>query len=375
MPKPRPIPLLDLKAQYDALRNELDEAVLGVMRSGQYILGEPVREFEAEFARYCGARHAVGVASGLAALELALRAAGIGPGDEVITAANTFVATVLAIVHAGATPVLVDAEEQTANLDLEQVEAAVTARTRAILPVHLYGQPAEMQPLTRLAKERGLVLIEDAAQAHGATYRGRHVGTFGDAGCYSFYPTKNLGAAGDGGMVLSGTRKLAETVRKLANYGKRTNFELDLAGYNERLDNVQAAILRVKLRHLDRWTELRRRHAAQYGDLLAGLPIALPQEAPNRRHVYHLYVIRTGRRAALAKYLAQHGIGTGVHYPIPPHRQKPLQNYPFAGQTFPVTERLADEVLSLPVYPELTESDIERVAASIRAFFTRRRRS
>lgn len=361
------IPLVDLKAQYAAIRDEVDAAIRRVLDHTHFILGEEVQAFEAEFARYVGAQGAVGVASGTAALFLALKACGIGPGDEVITTAHTFIATAEAISHTGARPVFVDIDSATCSLDPHLVEQAITPRTKAILPVHLYGQPADMEPLLDIARRNGLRVIEDAAQAHGAEYRGRRCGSIGDLACFSFYPGKNLGAYGDGGAVTGNDPALLERVRKLRDHGRTTKYEHEEVGYGERLDALQAAVLRVKLAHLDDWTAARRRWAAAYTELLAGLPVLTPVEAPGRKHVYHLYVIRVPEgRDSLLSFLKQRGVGAGIHYPVPLHRQLAYARDGYADLRLPETEKAAAQVLSLPLYPELTEAQLERVVAAIR---------
>jgi dTDP-4-amino-4,6-dideoxygalactose transaminase len=370
-----PIGLCDLVAQHRALASELTDAVLDTLFGGQFILSAAVAQFEREFAAYCGARYAVGVSSGTAALTLALRAVGVGPGDEVIVPAHTFIATVHAVLHAGATPVLVDVDETSFHLAPEAAEASVSERTKAILPVHLYGQVADMQAFTSLARRYGLVLIEDAAQAHGATLRGRRAGSFGVAAGFSMYPAKNLGAAGDAGVVTTRNRAIAARLRRLRDLGRATHTDFTEVGDNARLDSLQAAILRVKLAHLDAWNERRGENAAIYDALLADLPIQCPVPLPGRRHVYHQYVIRTRARVALVAHLEERGIKTGVHYPKPLHRQRAFRNFSFAAGRFPVAERLAREVLSLPVHEQLAEGDIGRVAHAVRDFFDRSGRS
>jgi len=362
------IPFLDLKAQYQALKPELDAAVTAVLAGGWYILGEQVRAFEREFAAYCGVAHGVGVGSGTAALHLALWACSIGPGDEVVTVSHTAVATVAAIRLAGARPVLVDIEPKTYTLDPQRLEEAITDRTRAIIPVHLYGQPADMAPILEVARRRGLRVIEDCAQAHGAMYRGRRVGSFGDLACFSFYPTKNLGAAGDGGMVVTDDEELAERVRLLRQYGWRERYVSEMAGLNSRLDELQAAILRVKLRYLDKWNERRRTLAARYDALLAGSGVVTPAVRDGCQHVYHLYVVRSRQRDRLRAYLKAQGIGTIVHYPLAVHQQPACGDVAIGPGGLAETERVAAEVLSLPLYPEMPDEHVERVAAAVRAF-------
>jgi dTDP-4-amino-4,6-dideoxygalactose transaminase len=339
------------------------------MQSGWYILGEEVAAFEEEFAAYSGVQHCIGVGNGLDALHLVLRACGIGSGDEVIVPANTYIATWLAVSYAGATPVPVEPDPITSNIDPQRVAAAITPRTRALLPVHLYGQPADMAPLAELAQRFNLRLITDAAQSHGACYRGTRAQTVGDAAGTSFYPSKNLGAFGDGGAVLTNDAALAEQVRLLRNYGARTKYENDVAGFNSRLDPLQAAFLRVKLKHLDIWNERRRHCAAFYLQALADLPaIMLPQVPPWAEPVWHLFVIRHSQRDALQQHLAQAGIGTLIHYPIPPHLSGAYAGHGWQAGDFPITEHLAQSVLSLPIGPHLTAAALEHICKTIRAF-------
>jgi len=363
------IPLVDLKSAYARLRAEIDAATARVLAGGWYILGPEVSAFEAEFAAYLGAGHAVGVASGTDAVLLALRALGVGPGDEVITVAHTAVATVAAIALAGATPCFVDIDTATYTLDPGRLEAAITPRTRAIVPVHLYGAPADMQPILAIAQAHGLLVIEDCAQAHGATTDGGRVGTLGDAAAFSFYPTKNLGALGDGGAVVTKRPEVAERLRLLRQYGWRERYVSDIEGYNSRLDELQAAILRVRLRHLDAENAARRRLAAQYDAALADLPLALPAAWPEERAVYHLYVVAADERDALAAYLAAQGIGTGVHYPVPIHCQPAYAHFGYGPGSLPATEAAAARVLSLPMYPDLPAAAVDQVAAAIRSYF------
>lgn len=359
------IPFVDLRAQYASIRDEVDAAMTAVLGRGDFILGQDVRLFEQEFAAYCGATHCLGVASGTDALRLALQACGIGRGDEVITTAHTFIATVLAIVEAGATPVLVDCDPTYGLIDVAQIEAAITPRTRAIMPVHLYGQPADMDPILQLAYTHGLRVIEDACQAHGATYKGRRCGSIGDIAAFSFYPGKNLGAYGDGGAVTTGCDELADKVMLLRNYGQRVKYEHLEKGGNSRLDSLQAAVLRVKLRHLDVWNEGRRRAARAYDVALASTGLGLPQVAPWGTHVFHLYVVRTSQRSAAQQALDGAGAQHGIHYPIPVHRQAAMADLGYGPGAFPVAESLAPEILSLPMFPELTEAQVARVAAAL----------
>ncbi|MCC6456090.1 MAG: DegT/DnrJ/EryC1/StrS family aminotransferase [Caldilineaceae bacterium] len=362
------VPLVDLVGQYAELRREVNEAMEQVLATADLILGHDVELFEQEFAAYCGAEYAVGVDSGTSALELILRACEIGPGDEVITVDNTFIATVLAISMVGAMPRVVDIDPTTYTLDVSQVEAAITERTRAIIPVHLYGQPAEMKSLREVARKHNLVVIEDACQAHGARYRGQRVGTLGDAAAFSFYPAKNLGAYGDGGMIVTNDAQVAHIARMLRNYGQSRKYHHDMLGYNRRLDTLQAAVLRVKLRYLDEWNQARCQHARAYGALLAGSGLSLPVATAACEPVYHLYVVRSDQRDKLQAHLSKHHIMTGIHYPIPVHLQPAYSHLGYEPGTFPVTEQYAKQILSLPMYPELTPGMIEYVAAVIHDF-------
>lgn len=359
-------PFVDLAAQRAGLGTALDDACLRALASGDYVLGADVEAFEAEFARYCGVRHAVGVDSGTSAIELALLAFDVGPGDEVITAANTFVATTFAIAHTGARPVLVDVDPVTYTLEATAVAEAITPRTRAIVPVHLYGQCADMDPILSLAQDHELIVVEDACQAHGAQYRGRPAGSLGNAAAFSFYPAKNLGAAGDGGMVVTSDATIAEQVRLLRNYGQRVKYRSQLLGHNRRLDTLQAAMLRIKLPHLDDWNEARRSHAARYDAALAGSSAVRPVARGSDEHVWHLYVIRVPERDAVRERLAEQGIDTGIHYPVPVHLQEAHRDLGHLVGDFPVTERYASEILSLPMYPELAPEAPERVAQILR---------
>jgi dTDP-4-amino-4,6-dideoxygalactose transaminase len=360
------VPFGDLARQTAALRDELDAAISRVLESGRYLFGEELQRFEEEFAAWCGAAHAVGVASGTDAITIALQAVGVGPGDEVITAANTCVPTVVGIEGAGAVPVLVDAEPLTRTLDPAPVEEAIGPRTRAIVPVHLYGQCADLVALGALAEQHGLALVEDCAQAHGAELDGRRAGSFGHASAFSFYPTKNLGALGDGGAVLTSDADVAARARLLRNYGERERFEHVLRGRNSRLDALQAALLSAKLPHVETWTLRRRSIAARYTEALAGTEIRAPVEAPGRRHVYHLYVVETPARDAFRERLASAGVETAVHYPRPVHLQ-PAYRALGEGRVLPVSERLSEEIVSLPLYPELTDDEVERVCSALRS--------
>jgi len=338
------------------------------MERADFALGKDVARLEEEFATFCGTRYAIGVDSGLSALELSLRAFGIGPGDEVIVPAHTFIATAAAVTFAGAQPVLVDVDPTTYNIDVAQIEAAITPHTQAIIPVHLYGLPAEMDTILDLADKHGLIVIEDACQAHGAHYKGKRVGSLGHASAFSFYPTKNLGGCGDGGMVVTDDAQVAERVRAMRNCGQKAKYRHELPPFNHRLDTLQAAILRVKLRCLEGWNEARRRNAALYTELLAESSVTTPVEAPDSVHVYHLYVVRTPQRDALQAHLRERGIGTAIHYPIPIHLQPFYAKNGFRRRQFPVTEQVCDEVLSLPMFPEMTAEQVQYVAAQVIEF-------
>jgi len=363
-----PVPFLDLHAAYLELKSEIDAATAGVLDSGWYVLGPEVEAFEANYAAYCSAAHCIGVANGLDALHLALRALGVSPGDEVIVPSNTYIATWLAVSQCGATPVPVEPNEATYNIDPGRIEAAITPRTRAILPVHLYGQPADLDPILAIAKKHGLRVIEDAAQAHGARYKGRRLGSHGDAVAWSFYPGKNLGAMGDAGAVTTNDPQIADRIGLLRNYGSRVKYVNEVQGCNSRLDPLQAAILRVKLARLDEWNARRAAIAEAYRDGLSGCGLRLPDAPEWAQPVWHLYPVRSPRRDALQKALTQAGVGTLIHYPIPPHLQAAYAELGFGRGAFPLAERCADEVLSLPMGPHLTESQhklvIEGVVAS-----------
>ena len=352
------IPFVDLKSQYLSIKPEIDEAVFSVLESSQFILGKFVDGFEKDFAKYCDAKHAVGVNSGTSALHLALLAAGVGPGDEVITTPFTFVATAAAIRYCGARPVYVDIDPTSFTIDPAKIEEAISSRTKVILPVHLYGQTADMDPILEIAKRRRLVVVEDAAQAHGAEYNGLRVGPIGDMGCFSFYPGKNLGAYGEGGAVVTNNDGYAKTIRTLRDWGQTQKYHHDLPGFNYRLEGMQGAILGVKLKYLDRWTNARRKNAALYNKYLAGADVATPVEMDYSRHVYHVYAVRTGSREALAQELNAQGVQTGIHYPIPVHLQKAYADSAHQPGDFPHAERAAAEVLSLPMYPELTVEQV-----------------
>jgi dTDP-4-amino-4,6-dideoxygalactose transaminase len=361
------IPYADLKAQYHSIKAEIDQAIAGVLESSQFALGSEVAAFEQEFAGYCSTGDAIGVNSGTSALHLALLAAGVGPGDEVITTPFTFVATAAAILYVGATPVYVDIDPESYNLDPRKLEAAITPRTKAILPVHLFGQPADMDPILNIARSRNIAVIEDAAQAHGAEYNGQRAGSLAELACFSFYPGKNLGAYGEGGAVVTSNPDYAKTIRLLRSWGESRRYYHDLRGFNYRMEGMQGAILRVKLRHLERWTEARSANAAIYETLLKDSGVVTPRQMPYARHVYCVYAIRTPHRDALAEALTAAGIQYGIHYPIPVHLQRAYRDARYGEGDFPVAERIAGEILSLPLYPELQRSQIEEVCNVVRS--------
>lgn len=368
------VPFVDLKTQYSAISGEIGGSVSEVLQDCDFILGAKVRAFEGEFAAYCGSLYSLGVSSGTEALHLALRALGIGPGDEVITQANTFIATALAISYTGAIPVFVDIAEETFNLDPELLERAVTSKTKAIIPVHLYGRTGPIDEIRDLAARHNLSIVEDACQAHGAIYDGKagqaRAGTLGDAGAFSFYPGKNLGAYGDGGAITTDNAELYAKLRMLRDYGQVVKYHHQVEGYNSRLDTIQAAVLSVKLKYLDRWNALRFQHAARYTELLSGIPeVVSPQLCEG--HVYHLYVVRAQERNGLAEFLNSRGIATGIHYPVPNHLQPAFGRLGYGKGSFPVTERLSEEILSLPIFPELRYGQIRHVADTIKDFYGR----
>jgi dTDP-4-amino-4,6-dideoxygalactose transaminase len=360
------VPLLDLKAQYHTIKNEIDTAVLAVLDSTQYVLGKYVADFEKDFAKYVCAAEGIAVNSGTSALHIALLAAGIGAGDEVITTPFTFVATIAAIDYARARAVLVDIDPSSFNIDPTKIERAITPRTKAIIPVHLYGQPADMDPIMEIARRHDLIVIEDAAQAHGAEYKGRRVGSIGEMACFSFYPGKNLGAYGEGGLVSTSNPDYARKLRMLRDWGTEKKYEHLIKGFNYRMEGLQGAILGVKLRHLERWTEARRAKAKQYATLLAGSGVRIPLEMPYARHVYHQYVLRIHDRDRMASELNAAGIATGIHYPIPVHLQPAYTDLGYKRGDFPVAEAAAAEVLSLPLFPEMTDEQMNEVASAVR---------
>jgi len=359
------IPFVDLQAQYHGIKEEIDQAISGVLESSQFVLGSEVKAFEEDFARFCDAKHGIAVNSGTSALHLALLAAGIGPGAEVITVPFTFVATIAAIYYTGARTVFVDVDPHSYTIDVNQIESAITKRTKAIMPVHLYGQPADMDPIMEISKRHGLLVIEDAAQAHRAEYKGRKVGSIGDLGCFSFYPGKNLGAYGEGGMVVTNNAEYARTIRMLRDWGQEKKYHHVLKGYNYRMGGMQGAILRVKLRHLQAWTEARRSHAALYDKLLSGWGIQIPQVMEYAHHVYHIYGVRVTQRDKLQQTLQQQGIQTGIHYPIPVHMLEAYADLGYKAGDFSHSEQIANEILSLPMFAELSDEQINVVTQAI----------
>ena len=361
------IPISDTKKQYLSIKKEIDEAIQDVLNKSWFILGENVAAFEKEFATYLGAKYAVGVSSGTEAIHLALRACGIQNGDEVITVSNTTVPTVCGITSAGAIPVFVDIDSETYNMDPGQIENIISPRTKAILPVHLYGQAADMDPILKVAKKHNLKVVEDACQAHGAEYKAKKAGTLGNAGCFSFYPSKNLGAYGDGGMVVTNDKDTAGKLYLLRNYGQKERYHHHLKGFNSRLDEIQAAILRVKLKYLDTWNDKRRNLAKLYNSLLQTI-VNTPIEKDYAKHIYHLYVVRTKNRDGLQKYLKGKEIGTNIHYPIPIHLQEAYKDLDYKAGSFPIVEDYSSQILSIPLFPELTDEEINCVAKTIKNF-------
>jgi dTDP-4-amino-4,6-dideoxygalactose transaminase len=359
------IPFVDLQAQYRSIKGEVDAAIERVLESAAFVMGREVAAFERAFAAYTGARHCVCVTNGTAAIQLAVTACGLGAGDEVIVPANTFFATAEAVSNAGATPVFVDADPLSYTIDPTKIEAAITARTRAIMPVHLYGQAADLDSIFEIAARHHLIVIEDAAQAHGSLYKGRHVGALGRAGCFSFYPGKNLGAYGEGGAVVTNDAEIAHRVRLLRDHGSARKYHHEIIGHNFRLEEIQGAVLCVKLRHLDGWNQMRRARAARYSQLLADTGLRLPREMPYAHHVYHLYVVESPQRDQLRRVLKEAGIVSGIHYPVPLHLQPAFASLGYRQGDFAEAEEKARRVLSLPLYPELTEEQIARVVEAI----------
>lgn len=363
------IPLVDLRAQYLPLKDEIIVGIEQVLGGMHLFLGENVRKLEEEFSEYCGAQFGIGVSDGTTALHVILRAMGIGSGDEVITVSHTFIATVEAVLLAGAKPVFVDINPDTYLMDVSQVEEKITSRTKAILPVHLYGQTVDFGPLREIASRHGLKLVEDSCQAHGAANHGQRAGGLGDAAAFSFYYSKNLGAYGEGGFVTTDDFELASQIRKIRDHGSGEKYHHDVMGFNGRLDELQAVVLRAKLPHLNDWNDRRRERAALYDRLLKGMPVKIPAVTPGNTPVYHLYVISTSQRDELQSYLMDKGIATGIHYPIPVHLQNSMRNLGYEVGSLPVTEKAVSEILSLPIYPEITEEEIECIASAIGEFF------
>ena len=360
------IPLVGVARQYETIKQEIEPVVREVLASGRYILGPKLKEFEERFAAYCGAKYAIGASSGTTALHLALLAVGVGPGDEVITVPNSFIATAEAITHCGARPVFVDCLPDTMNMDPDRIAKVVTTKTRALLPVHLHGQVVDMDAILEVARKHGLRVVEDAAQAHGGEYKGRRAGSLADAAAFSFHPAKVLHAAGDAGIVTTSDTAVADRARMLSDHGRTGKYLHEFVGFNYRMAPLQAAILTVKLAHLDGWLAARRRHAARYAELLKGAPVECPVEAHFARHVYQVYVLQLGNREEVRQALAKAGIETGVHYPVPLHLQPAYRDLGCRKGDFPAVERSADRMLSIPMFPELTDAEVERVAAAVR---------
>ncbi|MGZ3616432.1 MAG: DegT/DnrJ/EryC1/StrS family aminotransferase [Ktedonobacteraceae bacterium] len=365
-----PIPAEDVKRQYLLIEDEIHQAIDRVLPTGRYVLGPELATFEHEFAAFCGTRYAIGVSNGTDALQLALLACGIGPGDEVITVPNTYIATVFAITYVGAIPVLIDVDPDTYNMNPELIEAAITERTRAIIPVHLYGQPCEMEPILAIARKYGLKVVEDTAHAHGAYYHGAPTGSYGDIGCFSFYPTKTFGAFGDAGAIVTNDPEKNALLRQLRYMGQKIKHDHEIIGYQKRMDELQAAILHVKLPYLSAWVERRQSIADRYRELLAGTPVVLPYVAPNRTHAYYLFTVLTPRRDELRDYLLERGIGTQIIYPKLVPDQAAYQDQPIRCESIPVARLLVDKLLCLPMFPELHDDEVDRVAATIQDFFS-----
>lgn len=363
------VPFVDLKTQYQQLKGEMATAMGEVLDSCGFILGPAVSRFESQFSEFCEVEHAVGVASGLDALILALRGLGVGPGDEVIVQANTFIATALAVTATGAKPVLVDCDAVHYNLDVAQIKTSITDRTKAIMPVHLYGQSADMNGILSVAEEAGLYVVEDAAQAHGARYHGRRCGSMGNLGCFSFYPGKNLGAYGDGGAITTNDAQLAERLRQIRNYGAEVKYHHSQKGVNSRLDSIQAAVLGVKLKYLEKWNQSRRNAAAAYCSGMEGLDLVLPRTAEDNEHVFHLFVVQVEERDEFMRFLGERGVSTGIHYPIPIHLQGAYSELEKPRGSFPVTEHMVDRLVSLPMFPEIDVRQVDQVIQAVQDFF------
>jgi dTDP-4-amino-4,6-dideoxygalactose transaminase len=366
------IPLVDLKAQYLTIKNEIDPAIQQILDNTSFIMGKPVKEFEEHLAAFCGCKHAIGVSSGSSALFLALKAYGLKEGDEVITVPNSFIVTAEAIVQCGAKPVFVDVDDKTMLMDPKKIEAKITKKTRVIIPVHLYGQVCDMDPIIAIAKKHSLVILEDAAQAIDAEYKGKKLPVH-ETAILSFFPAKNLGCYGDGGGIITKSDEVARLVSKLRDHGRVSKYDSDMIGYGERIDALQAAVLDVKLKHLPSWTKKRREHAYRYNELLKGISgLSTPFEDKDCKHVYYMYEVRTSKRDALMRFLEENQVFTGIHYPIPLHLQKALEYLGNKKGSYPNAERQADEILSIPMYPELTDEQMRFVASKIREFFERK---
>lgn len=363
------IPLFDIIRQDKKIQPQIIAAIKKITQKGDFILGEEVERFEEEFAKYCEANYCVGVASGTDAILLALRALDIGKGDEVIVQANTFISSVVPIIYVGAVPILVDINKDTYNIDISGIEKKISKKTKAILPVHLFGQMAEMDKIYKIAREHKLFVIEDAAQAHGSTFKDKKAGNFSDIACFSFYPGKNLGAYGDGGAIVTNNKSIAEKIRILRDIGQKKKYIHTEKGYNSRLDTIQAAVLRIKLLHLDKWNKQRRSIATQYDKLLSGLPVSLPKEIRGSISNYHLYVVRVSKRDKLLKYLHRKKIFAGIHYPIPIHLHKALSDLPYKKGDFPVTEKYASQILSLPIFPGMSKNEVGIITEAIKSFY------
>lgn len=364
------VPLVNLKAQYKSIKHEIDEAIASCIENSRFIGGKPISDFEQNFAKLCNAKYCVGVGSGTAALHLALKAYDIGKGDEVIIPTHTFIATAEAVSSLGAKFVAVDIDEKTYNISIDEIKKAITSKTKAIIPVHLYGQPADMAAISELAKEKGLIVIEDACQAHCAEYKGKKL-PYGETACYSFFPGKNLGAYGDAGAVVTNNEEIASKIIMLRDHGRKpgNKYESTIEGFNHRMDTIQAAILNAKLKHIEKWTEMRRKNAETYNQLLKGSGVIVPYEAPRGKHVYHLYVVRVKNRDALQRHLKENEIETGIHYPFAIHQQPAYKRLGYKLSAFPITEKITPEVLSLPMFAELTKEQIGFVVEKIKEFY------